>query len=81
MHIYHTVEEKTIKLYFVQFVRNILTYIENRDSIPYRMAAYSLNMSLGRHLKQVSSSIRIDSTFLHYSRQKGFYDGALFEIL
>lgn len=81
MHIYHSVEEKTIKLYFVEFVRNILIYIESRNSILSRMAAYSLNVSLGRHLKQVCSSIRSESIFLHDSRQKGFYDGALAEVL
>lgn len=81
MHIYHSVEEKAIKLYFVVFVRNILIYSESRDSIPSRMAAYSLNVSLGRHLKQICSSIGSESIFLHDSRQKGFYDGALVEVL
>jgi len=44
MHIYHNVEEKAIRLYFIVFVRNILIYIESRDPIPSRMAAYSLHL-------------------------------------
>lgn len=44
MHIYQNVEEKTIKLYFIVLVRNILIYIESWGFIPSRMAAYSLNL-------------------------------------
>lgn len=70
-------KRKNNQALFLVLVRNIFICIESRDSIPSRMDTYSLNVSLGRHLKQVCSSIRSESVFLHSSRLNGFYDGAL----